>query len=250
MTFQQIDRPEIQITHIRAQYASTRMKLALATDQTTRAYAVWKAYPTKSVVFRVAPTGQMTLPEVLMDQILRSFNIRFPGDAKLIQSQVGSTWMKGLKGFPKTMWDTNIPANLILCCMVDTMVILARVMSRGTFITRPARRTKALQERATRSACAWYKRKQEEVHTRITALLDNKYLPLNGSMALFQLGLIEIVDFGLASRSDVVEETADAIVGLGRDVVRGTVSAGLSTLTVGTGLLFGLGHEVRRGLIG
>lgn len=130
------------------------------------------------------------------------------------------------------------------------MVILGRVMSRESLLTRPERRTQALRDSATQSACLWYRRKQDEVHTRIKALLDSKHLPSKNSMALFQLDLIEIIDFGLASRADAVEETVDVVVGLGRGVVRGAASAALSTVTVGTGLLFGIGHEFRRGLFG
>lgn len=132
--------------------------------------------------------------------------------------------------------------------MVDTMIIQARLMSHDTFIEKPTRRTQAVHESATKSACAWYSSKQAGVHTRIKALLGRDGFPLSNSIALFQLDVIEIIHFGIFSKTDVLEETADAIVGLGRDVVRGAASAALSTVTVGTGLLFGFGHEVRRGL--
>lgn len=69
-------------------------------------------------------------------------------------------------------------------------------------------------------------------------------------MALLQLGLVETIDFGLYSTSDAVGETVDAVVGVGRGIYRGTAAAALSTVTVGSGIVFGLGHEIRRGLFG
>lgn len=192
----------------------------------------------------------MTLSEVLMEQILDSFNYGFPGDTKLIQSGVGTPWLKELDKFQTTMWDKKIPAHLILFCMVDTMIIMARVMSRGTALTRPLRRTRVFHESAIRTACSWYSRKQSAVHTKIRALLASDGSPQDKSMALLQLGLVETIDFGLYSTSDAVGETVDAVVGVGRGIYRGTAAAALSTVTVGSGIVFGLGHEVRRGLFG
>lgn len=224
------------------------MKLAIATDETIRAYAVWRAYHERheKIVFRITPTNEMTLPDVLMDQTLRSFNIQFPGNAKLIQREIGSPWVTGLEGCLKSMWDKKIPAHLILSCMVDTMIVQARVMSQG----RPARDNQASHERAVRAACTWYKPKQADIHTRINSLLDGDRLPLNKSIAHLQLGLIEIIDIGLTSTTDTVIAGVDAGVGFARGAVRGAVSVTLSTATVATGLLFGLGHKFRRDFFG
>lgn len=192
----------------------------------------------------------MTLSAVLIEPILDSFNFGFAGDTKLIQSRSGTPWMKELDAFKTSMWDIHLPAHLILYCMVDTMVIMARVMTRGTNLTNPLRRTRALHEAAMETACTWYNLKQVAVHTRIRALLDKKGLPVDGSMALFQLALIETIDFGLSSTSDIVGESVDAVVAIGRNVSRGAFSATLSAATVGSGIVFGLAHEVRRGMFG
>lgn len=252
VTFQNLDDPRVQITEIRAQQASSRLKVAISTDQTIRAYAVWRAFTvhSQSIIFRTKPTGLMKLSEVLMEQILDSFNYGYPGDAKLIQSGVGTPWMKELDKYQTTMWDKKIPAHLILFCMVDTMIIMARIMSRGTALTRPLRRTRALHESAIRTACSWYSQKQSIVHTRIKALLTNDGSPMDKSMALFQLGLIETIDFGLSSSSDAIEETVDALVGVGRNIYRGAAATSLSAVTIGSGIVFGLGHELRRNLFG
>lgn len=244
MTFQNLEELRVQITEIRAQRASVRPKIAIAADQALRAYAIWREFSLKgnNIVFSRGPAGQRKLSEVLMQPILDIFNMKVPGGANLIQSRVGTPWKKDLDAFPMTLWDKKIPGDLILCCMVDTIIIMAR----SSILARP----RSLRSADIESACTWYIPKQSAVHTRIRTLLTKDWLPVDKSMAVLQLGAIETIEFGLSTGSTLLEDAKDVVIGAGLSAVRGAASRTVNTLNVGSGIVFGTAHEIRRGFFG
>lgn len=252
-TFQKLESPRIQLTEIRAQTISVRLKLAIATDQILRAYAVWNAFAFKSqsVVFRRRPPGAMLLTDVLMEPILDSFQSRLTAHAALIKSQLGGPWQKELDKCPTTMWQATLPGNLILYCMVDTMIVLARVMPKpSAYIPNALRRTAAYDANTIRSACTWYLPRQAAVHTQIKALLATNSSPKENSIAFLQLALMDVIETGMWSTSDTIEGGLDIVAGTVRDTARfvGLVAQGSASTLYG--LKWGGIHEVRRGLFG
>lgn len=251
-TFQKLENPRIQLTEIRAQTISVRLKLAIATDQILRAYCVWRAFAfkSKSVVFRRTP-GAMSLTDVLMEPILDSFQSGLMPHAAVIKSQLGAPWQKELDKCPATMWQTSLPGNLILYCMVDTMIVLARVMPKpSTYIPNALRWTTAYNANTIRSACTWYLPRQTAVHTRIKALLATDSSPKENSIAFLQLALMDVIETGMWSKTDTVEGGLDTVAGTVRDTARYVGSVALGASSAANGIKFGSFHEIRRGLFG
>lgn len=224
------------------------MKLAIATDQALRAYSVWKAFALNGtqVVFRREPPGQMKLSAVLMQPVLDIFNMRVTGGADSIRQRAGLRWQKDLDRFPTTLHDAKIPAHLILCCMADTMIIMARTMRSVNLLVT----TVPLQSSGIEAAWNWYSPRQGAVHKQIADLLAKDSPTTETSMAILQLGLIDAIETGFATGSTILGDTKDALVGAGVGLFRGVTSAAVGTAKVTTGLGFGLLHEGRRNLFG
>lgn len=184
-----------------------------------------------------------------MEPILDSFQSRLTAHAALIKSQLGGPWQKQLDKCPTTMWQAALPGNLILYCMVDTMIVLARVMPKpSAYIPNALRRTTAYDANTIRSACTWYLPRQAAVHTQIKALLATNSSPKENSIAFLQLALMDVIETGMWSRIDSVGEGLDMVAGTVRDSARlvgSFAQGGLATLS---GLKWGTAHEVRRGL--
>lgn len=191
----------------------------------------------------------MSLTDVLLEPILDSFQSRLTTQAALIKSQLGAQWQKELENCPTTTWQAALPGNLILCCMVDTMIVLARVMpTPSAYIPNVLRSTAFYDANTIRSACTWYLPRQAAVHTQIKALLAADSSPKENSIAFLQLSLMDVIETGMWSVTDTVGEGLDMLAGTARHTARFMGSAAQGGLSTWNGLRWGAVHEVRQGL--
>lgn len=242
-TYQQLSDPRVQAAEVRAQRASSRLKLSLAADAATHAYAVWRAFVFVGTphVFQQDPGDSAVLSHVLMHAVLDCFNMRVPRDAEIIRARLGAPWVGALAPFPVTLWDRGIPPAPLLCCMLDTMVVVSRAMTRRGDVSAPG----------IEAACAWYKLKQAGVHARVaTALLAPDGAPRDGSLAALQVAFAETVELALGTGDWAISEAVGAAVGAGRAAVGGVAAGLLGAVTLGSGIAWGVGNELRRGLMG
>lgn len=193
-----------------------------------------------------------------MEPILECFNVRFPGDDALIQSKIGGPWAD-LDKYAATpgLWDKKIPANLVLLCMVDTILVMARGLSRQSIFEKPLAGlglAQPLNSAAIELACTWYalgpNNRQKAVHSRIKSILSEQdWSPKDKSMASLQMKLIETVEFGLENVEDFLENIQGAVVGGAKKAVIGvgsSIGAGIGAGIGGIGA--GIG-AVRRGFL-
>lgn len=227
----------MQAAEVRAQRISPRLKLAPAADAAARAYAVWRAFTFAgaSHVFRQESGQGLLLSQELMAPVLDVFNLLDTSAAETIRARIGAPWRDALDEFPRSLWHRDIPPHAVLCCMLDTTVVAARAMARRSSVE---------------SACAWYKLTQGAVHTRLAGLLAADGSPRDGSVAWLQIELAETLEWALASGDGVAGVLVDALVGVGRSAYRGVAGVVLGSVTVGFGVVFGVGNEVRRSVLG
>lgn len=196
--------------------------------------------------------------QILMEPVLECFNVRFSGDDTLIKSKIGGPW-KDLDKYASTpgLWDKTIPASLILLCMVDTILVMARGLSRQSIFEKPLAGlglAQPLNSAAIELACAWYtlgpNSRQSAVHSRILSILSEQdWSPKDKSMASLQMKCIDTVEFGLESVEDFLENIQGAVVGGAKKAVLGVGS------TIGSGIGAGIGGigagigSVRRGFL-
>lgn len=193
----------------------------------------------------------MLLKVDFMEPILDRFRSQLTTHATLIKSQLRRPWKTELDKCPTTMWQADLPGNLILYCMVDTMIVLARVMPKSSFYTPVAFRSTAEYNANTiRSACTWYLPRQAGIHTQIKALLESDWSPKENSIAFLQLALMHVIESGIRSRVDNTDEGLEMLSGAARDLTRFMGSVTQDGLSTFTGITWGGVHEVRRGLFG
>lgn len=204
-----------------------------------------------------------TLTQILMEPVLETFNVRFPNDDTMIRSKIGSPWSDLDKYAAKPgLWDKKIPGSMILLCMVDTILVMARALSRQSIFEKPLAGlglAGPLNSAAIELACAWYvfgaNSTQKAVHLRILSILSEQdWSPKDKSMASLQMRLVDTVEFGSESVGDFLENIQGAVVGGTKKVVVGvgsSIGAGISVGIggVGAGIGAGLGGlgGIRRG---
>lgn len=190
-------------------------EVALATEESVRAYTIWHSFKFegKRIAFS-RNRGDQKLSRMLMEPVLATFNMRFSGDDELIQSRIGREW-SGLDRYRSGLWDQMVPGDLILICMVDTIIVLTYAFShqRVSGWARTASDVAwSLCSADIEQACAWYTgTKQIATHTRIRSLLSaGDWSPKDKSMASLQMGLIETVEL----ESDDAEKATGSIGGV------------------------------------
>ncbi|KAH8148110.1 uncharacterized protein LAJ45_07874 [Morchella importuna] len=201
-----------QLTQLKAQRVSVKPKVALATAESIRAYAIWKKskFDGEKIDFLRNAKDEPKLSRLLMRPVLDSFNMRFPGDDALIQSLLSKSW-RDLDSYPANLWDKNIPGDLILMCMLDTIIIMARAFNH-TQIRQPLGAiAQPLNTIALQLACTWYTlvtlNKQKAMHSRIKSMLSEKdWSPKDISMGSLQMKVIEAVEVGLESAETFLED--------------------------------------------
>lgn len=190
-----------------------------------------------------------------MEPVLECFNVRFRGDDALIQSKIGNPW-SDLDKYAATpgLWDKAIPGGLILLCMVDTILVMARALSRQSILDKPLAGlgvAQPLNSAAIELACTWYTLgRQKAVHSRVISILSEQdWSPKDKSMASLQMKLIETVQFGLEIVEDFLEGIQTNVLGGAKKTV---VAVGTGVGTAGTGIGAGIGAgigSVRRGFL-
>lgn len=193
----------IQIAMIKAQRIEVKPMIALATEESIRAYTIWHSFTFggKEVQFRSNrdPTG-MKLSAIIMEPVLSTFNLRFADDTNKIKTKIGSAW-SSLDQYKPSLWDKSIPGDLILMCALDTIIIMTHALThqqiagKGKTATDHAR---ALTEADIDNACLWYtapkQNIQTETHARIRTLLAPDFSPIDKSLANLQMKVIETVE--------------------------------------------------------
>lgn len=240
-------------------------KVALATEESVRAYTIWHSskFEGREITFRRQLDTSKTFSRVLMAPILETFNVRFPNDDTLIQSKIGAPW-SDLDKYSTTpgLWDKAIPGSLVLLCMVDTILVMARALSRQSIFERPLAGlglAGPLNTAAIELACAWYvfgpSSRQKAVHSRILSILSEQdWSPKDKSMASLQMKIVDTVEFGLDSVEDFLENIQGAVVDGTKKVVMGVgsgIGAGIGAGIGGVGAGVGVGiagfGSLRRG---
>lgn len=177
--------------------------IALATEESLRAYTIWHCFVFggKKVEFsRNKDSAGMLLSAILMEPVLATFNIRFSGDAALIQSKIGSPWAS-LDKYKSGLWDATLPGDLILICMLDTIMVMTHALSHqqiGGKLKLATDHARPLCAADIETACAWYTAPkhnvQVETHAKIRSLLAKDFSPKDKCLANLQMKVIETVE--------------------------------------------------------
>lgn len=142
----------------------------------------------------------MTLSAILMEPVLATFNIRFSGDTALIKSKIGGPWA-ALDKYKTNLWDATLPGDLILICMLDTILVMTHSLCHqqiGGKVKLSTDHARPLCAADIEASCAWYTAPkhnvQIETHTRIRSLLAKDWSPKDKSLAHMQMKVIETVE--------------------------------------------------------
>lgn len=155
----------------------------------------------KKVAFRRNKgPGNPKFSFILMEPILIAFNMRFSGDDALIHSRIGGPW-SGLDKNESGLLDATVAADLVLMCMVDTIIVTIYALAHQQISGRAKAVTDDAQPLCSadiEQACAWYTaatdNRQTATHTKIKSLLSKDWSPKEKSIANFQMQLIEVVE--------------------------------------------------------
>lgn len=189
-----------QIIGIKAQRLELKPKIALATEDSIRAYVMWymhKQHGQKQSFSRNPRVNAMKLTNMIMEPILSTFNMRFERDDELIIAEIGKPW-NALDNCRNGLCDAVVPGDLIMLCTLDTILVMARALkhTHDDHETEEERQTAvAITEADIKSACQWYRGSaQAETHAKIQHLLTADGEPKDNSIANFQMKVIEIVE--------------------------------------------------------
>jgi hypothetical protein len=269
-TSMNLESEAVHVALIKAQRIELKPKIALATQESVRAYTIWHSFKFGGKRFNFnrneKPEG-MKLSMMLMEPILVSFNIRFTGDATLIQSLVGTPW-DAIDQYMNGLWDDSLPADLILTCMLDTILIMAYALLHQRINGKLKSRkdnAQPLSASDIEKACEWYttqkENRQAETHAKIKELLAENGSPKDSSIANLQMKIIETVELQsdtagedllysavmkgttavMKGTTAVVQGTTAAIGGATAAIADATMAIGGATFAIGgaTGAMMG-----------
>lgn len=232
-TSMNLESEAVLVAHIKAQRIETKPKIALATQESVRAYTIWHSFKFDGKRFNFSrnekPEG-MKMSMMLMEPVLESFNLRFAGDAELIQSLIGTPW-NVIDRYTNGLCDDSLPADLILTCMLDTIFIMAYALSHQ----RRGGTAQPLSESDIKKACERYTRPNENrqavAHAKIKELLAEDGSPRDSSIANLQMKIIETVELQSGTTEDL----------LSLAVMKGTTAAmkGTTAVVQGTTAVIG-----------
>lgn len=209
-------------------------KIALATEETIRAYTIWYLFNTSGEIHNFDrnkdPAG-MSLSTLLMEPVLATFGMRFSGDSELIKSRIGSPWV-GLDKYTSGICDTSLPSYLLLICMLDTILVMTYAVAH-----RDNSRNEALPVTVAEveKACTWYTVPQKKgqgatqgsLHKQVQELLQPDGYPKEKSIAHLQMKTIAVVE----KFSDEAEKASATVLG----AVVGAVSGAVTGTIAGVG---------------
>jgi hypothetical protein len=147
-----------------------------------------------------------------MEPVLATFSMGFTGDAELIQSRIGASW-QALDKYKSGLWDTSLPGDLILICMLDTVIVMTHAVSHQEGAKSAKEEACALSSENVEKACAWYTKDSPEsaqvaLHKAVQELLASDGTPKDGSVANLQMKIIEAVEL----HSDVAEKAPEGVL--------------------------------------
>lgn len=199
----------IHIAQIKAQRIEVKPKIALATEESVRAFTIWhlnKDHGESHTFYPYLKSPKTPLSSLLLKPILDTFNMGFPGDEELIKSRISKPWIS-LDSHTTGLEDETIPGYLILMCMVDAVVVMTYALSHrvkqgyGGFLGGTSENTSqsVLTKGELEKACDWFtnvkSNKQEQLHKMIQDLLDDEGQPKgNDSITNLQMKIIETVE--------------------------------------------------------
>lgn len=172
---------------------------------------------------------------VLMEPVLATFNVRFSGDADIIEKSMGDAWEE-LEGHTEGLWDATLKGGEVLCCMLDTVVVLTHALTHQTEEV-----AKALTKKDLEEACAWYKPKQADTHKKVWEMLDDEGRPKDaGSISNLQMRVVAEVK-RLGENAEGATATAKVVAAAGAAVgaVGGAVGGAAGAATGAVKGLFG-----------
>lgn len=269
-TSMNLENEAVHVAQIKAQRIELKPKISLATQESMRAYTIWHSFKFGGKRFNFnrdeKPEGRK-MSMMLMVPVLESFNVRFAGDAALIKSLIGRPW-DAIDQYMNGLWDDTLPADLILACMLDTVLIMAYALLHQEIDGRlKSRRDNAqpLSASDIKNGCEWYttpkENRQAVTHAKIKELLAEDGSPKDSSIANFQMKIIETVELQSdAAKEDpltsavtkgttavmkgttaVVKGTTAAIGGATAAIADATIAIGGATFAIGgaTGAMMG-----------
>lgn len=230
-TSMSLENEAVLIAQIKAQRIELKPKVSLATQESVRAYTIWHSFKFGGKRFNFnrneKPEG-MKMSMMLMEPVLVSFNVRFAGDAALIQSLIGTPW-DAIDQYMNGLWDDSLPADLILTCMLDTILIMSYALLHQQIGGKPKSRkdnAQPLSASDIKNACEWYttpkENRQAVTRAKIKELLAEDGSPKDSSIANLQMKVIETVEL----QSDTVKEDllTSAVMKGTTAVVKGTTA--------------------------
>ncbi|KAI5804625.1 hypothetical protein DFH27DRAFT_383934 [Peziza echinospora] len=219
------DNDELAIAQIKAQRLEIQPKVALATEEAVRAYTIWHTFRTTGVAHRFGrnknPEG-MNVGARLIEVVLATFSMGFEGDDEFLRERLGSPWA-ALDYHTKGLCDATLPGGLILLCMFDCIVTMTYTIAhrRDPTVNWKGEALSLSQEDMDRG-CAWYTKPpkdrqqspQQDLHTRVNALLNGDGTPKDGCIANLQMRAIEIIEqhAATAQAAPSVIDNAKALV--------------------------------------
>jgi len=243
-TASSVQHDSIRIAQIKAERVEVLPKIALATEESIRAYAIWYMFKSAGEVHRFSrnkdPTG-MSLADILIEPIVTTFNMARRKDAEVIKPRISAPW-KSLDNFTKGLRDPEVPGDLILICMLDIIIIMTHAV---THPTRPKNWKGEAFQISTgdmERACTWFATPpkagqpsiQDKMHQRVKDLLDAQGYPRSGSIASLQMKVIEIVDSFTRDAQNAPSTIIGAAAAAATGAIKGAfsgVSSGVSGVT-------------------
>lgn len=205
----------IHIAQIKAQRLEIKPKIALATEESVRAYTIWHLFKHDDEVHAYPPhkkSPNTVLSNLLLAPILDTFNMGFPEDVELIKTRLSKPWIE-LDGHNTGLQDKKLPGYLILMCMIDTVVVMTYALAHreapkktgylayGSALVGNGTEhgSRVVTKEELSKACDWYTNtkdnKQEQLHKTIRDLVDEEGEPKDShSITNIQMKIIETVE--------------------------------------------------------
>ncbi|KAF8453365.1 hypothetical protein BGX38DRAFT_1178324 [Terfezia claveryi] len=235
-----LDHDSVYISQIKAQRVEVKPKIALAIEETIRAYTIWYLFDTSGEVHsfgRNKDSAGVSLSTLLMEPVLATFSMGFSGDSELIKRHIGSSWVD-LDKHTSGICDTSLPSYLLLICMLDTIIVMTHAVAH-----RDKSKNEALPvtHAEIEQACTWYavahklgqETIQKSLHKQVHELLQPDGYPKDKSVAHLQMKTIAIVE----RFSEEAEKGSTTILAAAAAAVSGAVTGAIAGVG---GKIFGM----------
>ncbi|CCX12339.1 Similar to hypothetical protein SNOG_14395 [Phaeosphaeria nodorum SN15]; acc. no. XP_001804583 [Pyronema omphalodes CBS 100304] len=221
------DHDAVNIAQIKAQRIEVKPKIALAAEESVRAYTIWYYFQTTGKTHSFGrnkdPAG-MPLSLLLLEPVMTTFSMGFSGDAELIKSRVGAPWA-ALDKHTAGLCDKSLPGDLILISMLDTIMVMTYAISHRENPKNWKGEALPLTAADVEKACTWYttpakagqETGQAALHRLVKELLAADGSPKDKSIANLQMKIIEVVEL----QAHNAENASSTIFGAMKDAISG-----------------------------